>query len=84
MKNERITVPTTFLAEMKSIIQQGHLGIKSCKKTRKGITKGITILATNEQWNLSHVPYASSLKTANQLSQSLTTQFHTKRGQKQL
>ena len=37
LKNERITVPTTFLAETKSIIQQGHLGIKSCKK-RKGMT----------------------------------------------
>ena len=26
------------------------------------MTKGINILATNEQWNLSHVPHASSLK----------------------
>ena len=32
MKDERIVVPTTLRAEMKSIIHQGHLGIENCKK----------------------------------------------------
>ena len=32
MKNEQIIVPTTFQAEMKSLIQQGHLGIGNCRK----------------------------------------------------
>ena len=32
LKNERIIVPTTLQAEMKSLIHQGHLGIKTCKK----------------------------------------------------
>ena len=30
--NERIIVPTTLRAEMKSLIHQGHLGIENCKK----------------------------------------------------
>ena len=30
--NERIIIPTTLRAEMKSIILQEHLGIESCKK----------------------------------------------------
>ena len=32
LKNERIIVPTTLRAEMKSLIHQGHLGIENCKK----------------------------------------------------
>ena len=32
MKNEQIIVPTTFQVEMKSLIQQGHLGIENCGK----------------------------------------------------
>ena len=31
LKNERIIVPTTLRAEMKSLIHQGHLGIENCK-----------------------------------------------------
>ena len=31
-KNERIIVPTTLQAEIKSLIHQGHLGIENCKK----------------------------------------------------
>ena len=38
LKNERIIVPTTFRAEMKSVIHQGNLGIENCKKrTRKSL-----------------------------------------------
>ena len=32
LKNESIIVLSTFRAEMKSLIQQGHLGIENCKK----------------------------------------------------
>ena len=32
LKNERIIVPTTLRAEMKSLIHQGHLRIENCKK----------------------------------------------------
>ena len=50
MKNERITVPTTFLAEMKSIIQQGHLGIKSCKKrARESLRESLFWLLMNSE-----------------------------------
>ena len=38
LKNERIIVPTTLRAEMKSLIRQGHLGIENCKKrTRQSL-----------------------------------------------
>ena len=32
LKTEQIIVPTTLQADMKSLIHQGHLGIKFCKK----------------------------------------------------
>ena len=32
MKNERIIVPTTLQAKIKSLIHQEHLGIENCKK----------------------------------------------------
>ena len=32
LKNGRITILTNLRAEMKSLIHQGHLGIKNCKK----------------------------------------------------
>ena len=32
LKNERIILPTTPRAKMKSLIHQGRLGIENCKK----------------------------------------------------
>ena len=50
LKNERIIVTITLRAEIKSLIHQGYLGIKNCKKT----CYAIIILATNEQWDWRH------------------------------